>query len=119
VIPLSLAYTSSICLLWVRKKGITKLNILAPMGRMALTNYLMQTFLAIGIYYGIGLGLGGNIGPAIFLPLGLFVYLLQLAYSQWWLLRFQFGPFEYIWRILTYGQMLVMRRKYHKLSDSS
>jgi uncharacterized protein len=111
VIPLSLAYTSSICLRWVRKKqGNAKLRILAPMGRMALTNYLMQTFLAIAIYYGVGFGLGGNIGPTIFLPLGLIVYLLQLAYSQWWLHRFQYGPFEYIWRILTYGQLLAMRK---------
>ena len=111
VVPLSLAYTCSICLIWLKKQDNSKLNILAPMGRMALTNYLMQTFLAILIYYGVGLRLGGNIGPAIFLPLGVLVYLGQLAFSYLWFKFFNYGPFEYIWRWLTYGRALSLKRK--------
>lgn len=111
VVPLSLAYTASLCLYWVRKKGQTKLKKLAPMGRMALTNYLMQTFLAITIYYGVGLGLGGNIGPTVFLPLGVCVYLLQVVYSNGWFMYFNYGPFEYLWRTITYGKKLNMTGK--------
>ena len=106
VVPLSLAYTSVICLDWIKKKGNSKLKVLAPMGRMALTNYLMQTILGITIYYGVGLGFGGNIGPAIFIPIGLVVYAFQVLYSNLWFKYFNYGPFEWIWRMLTYGKRL-------------
>src|SRR6185503_19466050 len=82
VVPLSLAYTSIICLRWIKTKGNSKLKVLAPMGRMALTNYLMQTIIGITIYYGVGLGFGGNIGPALFIPIGLAVYAIQVLYSN-------------------------------------
>lgn len=106
VVPLCLAYTSMICLRWIRKKGNSKLKVLAPMGRMALTNYLMQTILGITIYYGVGFGFGGNIGPAIFIPIGLCVYAIQVLYSNIWFRYFNYGPLEWVWRMLTYGKRL-------------
>lgn len=106
VVPLCLAYTSVVCLHWVKKKGNTRLKILAPMGRMALTNYLMQTVIGIVIYYGVGLGFGGNIGPALFIPIGLAIYAFQVLYSNLWFKYFNYGPFEWIWRMLTYGKRL-------------
>lgn len=81
------------------------------MGRMALTNYLMQTVLGIFIYYGVGLGLGGDIGPSIFMPIGLGVYLFQVIYSNAWFRYFYYGPMEWIWRQLTYGKRLRFRRR--------
>jgi len=110
VVPLCLAYTSIICLRWVKKKGNSKLKVLAPMGRMALTNYLMQTIIGIALYYGVGFGFGGNIGPAIFIPIGLAVYALQILYSNWWFKYFNYGPMEWIWRQLTYGKRLPFRK---------
>jgi uncharacterized protein len=106
VVPLSLAYVSAICLQWIKKKGDSKWKILAPLGRMALTNYLMQTILGIIIYYGVGFGFGGNLGPTIFIPISLGIYVLQIIYSTWWLKYFNYGPFEWIWRMLTYGKRL-------------
>ena len=106
VVPLCLAYTSIICLRWIKKKGNSKLKVLAPMGRMALTNYLMQTIIGITLYYGVGFGFGGNIGPALFIPIGLAVYALQVLYSNLWFKYFNYGPFEWIWRMLTYGKYL-------------
>ena len=108
VVPLSLAYTSIICLRWIKKKGNSKLKVLAPRGRMALTNYLMQTIIGITIYYGVGFGFGGNIGPALFIPIGLCVYVIQLLYSNIWFKYFNYGPMEWIWRMLTYGKYLQM-----------
>jgi|SRR5215203_2275181 len=110
VVPLCLAYTSVICLRWIKKKGNSKLKVLAPMGRMALTNYLMQTIIGITLYYGVGFGFGGNIGPIVFIPIGLVVYSLQIAYSNWWFRYFNYGPMEWIWRQLTYGQRLPFRK---------
>lgn len=106
VVPLSLAFVSVICLHWVNKKSTSRLKFLAPMGRMALTNYLMQTIIGITIYYAVGFGLGGNIGPSYFIPIGLCVYALQVAYSNWWFKHFNYGPMEWIWRQLTYGKKL-------------
>lgn len=110
VVPMSLAYVAMICLYWHRKNGETKWRYLAPVGQMALTNYLMQTFIGIFLYYGIGLGLGGSIGPAIFFPIGLSVYLIQIIYSNLWMTHFRFGPMEWIWRQLTYGKRLPIQK---------
>ncbi len=110
VVPLSFAYTSALCLHWMNAKGNSRLKILAPMGRMALTNYLMQTVIGIVLYYGVGLGFGGNIGPALFIPIGIAVYTLQVLYSFWWFKYFQYGPLEWIWRQLTYGKGLPIKK---------
>lgn len=110
VVPLSLAYASSICLRWNKTNGNSKLKFLAPMGRMALTNYLMQTIIGITLYYGIGLGFGGNIGPAVFIPIGLGVYVLQIIYSNLWFRYFNYGPIEWIWRQMTYWKKLPLRK---------
>ena len=106
VVPLCFAYTSVICLHWIKKKANSKLKLLAPLGRMALTNYLMQTIIGITLYYGVGFSLGGNIGPAVFIPIGLGVYILQIIYSNIWFKYFNYGPMEWIWRMLTYGKQL-------------
>jgi len=110
VVPLCLAYTSVICLHWIKRKGNSKLKVLAPVGRMALTNYLMQTIIGITLYYGVGFGLGGNIGPAAFIPIGLAVYALQILYSNLWFKYFNYGPMEWIWRQLTYWKKLPLRK---------
>jgi len=110
VVPLCLAYVSMICLRWERKKGQTKFRFLAPMGRMALTNYLMQTVIGISIYYGVGLGLGSTIGPSLFVPIGIGVYLLQVAYSHLWFRYFNYGPMEWGWRMATYGKWLRLKK---------
>lgn len=111
VVPLSLAYTSSICLTWVKTGGQSWLRKLAPVGRMALTNYLMQTILSILIYYNIGLGLGTKFGPTLSFPIAIGIYLLQVIYSNIWFRYFQFGPLEWIWRQLTYGKRLPLRKQ--------
>ena len=118
VVPLSLAYASVICLHWIKKKGNSKLKVLAPLGRMALTNYLMQTIIGITLYYGVGFGFGGNIGPAIFIPIGLAVYVFQILYSNLWFKYFNYGPMEWIWRQLTYWKKLPLRKQ-NKLSRNS
>lgn len=113
VVPLCLAYVSAICLQWIKKDGNTKWKLLAPVGRMALTNYLMQSIIGVILYYGIGFGLGGNIGPSIYFPIGICVYILQIIYSTWWMKYFNYGPFEWIWRQLTYWKRLPLRKQHH------
>ncbi len=110
VVPLSLAYMASICLFWVKTNGENKWKRLAPVGRMAMTNYIMQTVLSIFIFYGVGLGFGGHVGPVIFFPVAIAIYMLQVIYSNWWFRHFNYGPLEWIWRQLTYGKRLPLKK---------
>lgn len=84
---------------------------LAAVGRMALTNYLVQTVIGTLIFYGHGLGLFGSVGRVGQMTVVLGVWTLQLIYSQPYLDRFRFGPVEWLWRSLTYGRAQPMRRE--------
>ena len=75
---------------------------LAAVGRMALSNYLAQTLIAVTIFHGYGLGFYGKIGPALGLLITLVIFALQIVISIWWLRRFYFGPVEWLWRSLSY-----------------
>ena len=78
---------------------------IACTGRMPLTNYLMQTVICTAIFYGWGLGLWGQVGPAASLGLALAIYfVIQVPWSVWWLRRHDSGPLEKLWSRLTYGR---------------
>lgn len=109
VVPLALAYAAGFILLWRQVDWRYLLGLAAPVGRMALSNYLAQTLLGIGIFYGIGLGWGLQVGPITYTTVGLFLFAGQFAVSTWWLRRFRYGPMEWLWRRLSYGQALAMR----------
>lgn len=111
IIPLSMAYVCALCLLWMNTKWQNRLLIFAPVGRMALTNYVSQSVISIFIFYGIGLGLGGKVGPTIYIPIGILIYCLQILLSQIWLNYFEFGPLEWLWRMLTYGKRFNLMTK--------
>ncbi len=85
------------------------LSIFAPVGRMALTNYITQSVVCVLIFYGIGLGLMAQVGPAAALLISLAVFGVQILWSHWWLAHFRFGPLEWLWRVATYGKLQPMR----------
>ena len=78
---------------------------IAPVGRMALTNYLMQSIICTFIFYGHGLGYYGSVPRIGQLGIMVGVWILQIIYSKYWLDRFKFGPFEWLWRSLTYWKI--------------
>jgi uncharacterized protein len=86
------------------------LSALAPAGRMALTNYLLQSVICTFIFSGYGLGYFEQLPRAWQVPFVLGFYSLQVALSHWWLGRFRFGPMEWLWRAATYLQWPPMRR---------
>ena len=85
-------------------------HALASVGRMALTNYLMQSIIAAFIFYGWGLGYFGSLSRSEFVPIVLGVWAFQLVVSPLWLARFRFGPMEWVWRSLTYWKITPMRK---------
>lgn len=100
---LMLFYISAICLSALHPPWGRRLQILAPVGRMALSNYLLQSIACTLIFYGYGLSLFGKVGAAWRIVLTLGIYLLQIPLSHWWMGRFLYGPAEWVWRSLTYG----------------
>ncbi|OJH37192.1 DUF418 domain-containing protein [Cystobacter ferrugineus] len=103
-------YASGVVLLFQREAWQRRLRVLAPVGRMALTNYLCQSVLGLLMYYGFGLGLMGRVGPVASIALTLAVFAVQVALSHAWLARFRFGPAEWLWRSLTYGKAQPFRQ---------
>ncbi len=111
ILPLSAGYASLLCLIWIGPSGNKLLHHFAPVGRMALTNYVGQSVICTLIFYGTGLGLGGKMGPTLYLPVGFAVYLFQVMASRFWLRRFRFGPLEWLWRMLTYGSWIPLKKR--------
>ena len=95
-------YVSAIVLLVQKKRWHERLEPLAPVGRMALTNYLLQSIIATLFFYGYGLGFYREFGPAFGLAFVILVFLGQVKFSAWWLDHYDYGPMEWFWRTLTY-----------------
>lgn len=109
-LPLALAWLS-LLVLGLGTPGVARvLSWLAPAGRMALTNYLLQSLVASTLFFGYGFGLWGQVGRAGQVGLVLAVFVLQVLASHWWLARYRFGPMEGLWRWLSYGARPQLRR---------
>jgi uncharacterized protein len=102
---LAIGYAATVGLLVA--DGRRFLNAFAPVGRMALTNYLTHSIVCVTLSYGFGLGLWWRLGAAKAMAIAAAILLVQLPLSAWWLARFRFGPVEWIWRRLTYGRPLL------------
>lgn len=107
-LPACLGYVGLVVTL-LHSRGVgSYIRVLAAPGRMALTNYLMQSLLCMGYFYGIGLGHWGmpRAQQVVFVAV---VYAAQVAFSHWWLARFHYGPMEWLWRGFTYRQLPPLR----------
>ncbi len=82
----------------------------AAVGQMALTNYLLHTVICTTIFYGHGLGYYGSVDRLEQIGVVVGVWVVQLVASPLWLRRFRFGPAEWVWRSLTYGERPPLRR---------
>ena len=78
---------------------------------MALTCYISQSVIGMLLFYGIGLGRGADTGLTATEGIVLGVYLFQVVFCLVWLRFFRFGPLEWIWRMLTYGQWFSLLKK--------
>ena len=99
---LAIGYAATIALLVV--DGRRFIRVFGPVGRMALTNYLMHSVICVTLSYGFGFGLWWRIGAAKATAIALIIIALQIPISALWLSRYRYGPVEWIWRRLTYGR---------------
>jgi uncharacterized protein len=102
-VVLAAGYAASIVGLASVPAGQRMLAWAAPVGRMALTNYLGQSLILGWIFYGYGFGLFGKLSVSTAFTIGVVVYAMQAAISAWWLGRYRYGPVEWLWRSLMYG----------------
>ncbi len=110
VYPMGFAYAAGFALAFSRSEEAPGWKLLANPGRMACTNYLGQSVIGILLFYGIGLGLGNRVGLLGTELIALGVYAFQILFSSLWMRAFAFGPVEWVWRMLTYGKRLPLRR---------
>ncbi len=99
--PLALAYAAGFVLLW--RSAYPLLRHLVPVGRMALTNYLLHSIVGTLLFFGIGFGMVGKLQPLSIYAVGVAIFATQMLLSRWWLNHHEQGPMERLWRTLTYA----------------
>lgn len=109
VIPMALGIVGLIAILWNSKPGLFK--YFKPIGKMALTNYLLQTIISMLFFYGAGFGFIGKFSYWQSHLFVLIVFTLQIIFSTLWLRSFAYGPFEWIWRCMTYWRWIPLKKK--------
>lgn len=95
------AYVGGMMLFFGTPAGQRLRDLLAPAGRMALSNYLMQSLIAALVFHGYGLGLIGHVSPLTTALIALAIFTAQLVISRWWMARFAYGPLEWLLRLIT------------------
>lgn len=98
-----LVLVSVFTLLFQTEKYARVLRIFAPLGKMSLTSYVMQSVIGTFIYYGFGLGLYQTTGASYSLLIGITLALLQGSFSAWWLRHHKQGPLEALWHRATWA----------------
>ena len=116
---LALGVIALVAMLWQRTRWKLLLAWLAPVGRMALTNYLLQTIICVFIFYGYGFGQFGHLRASTVTLIALAIFLFQILLSALWLKYFSYGPMEWVWRQLTYGRRLSLRKRQGGSSSNS
>jgi uncharacterized protein len=106
---LSMSYACVFILILQSRYMYRSLLWIANIGRMALTNYLTHSIIGMFLFYRTGFGLHGKLGYLAGITIAIGIYAMQIPFSVWWLRRFRFGPMEWLWRSLTYGELQPMR----------
>jgi uncharacterized protein len=109
-VVLAVGYGAVILVLMDAPRTARALAFFAPLGRMAFTNYLLQSLVCGVIFFGYGLGRFGQMALAPAFTLGVVIYVVQMVLSAYWLRYFRFGPMEWLWRTAMYGKRQAMIR---------
>ncbi|MEV1014075.1 DUF418 domain-containing protein [Micromonospora sp. NPDC049801] len=101
---LAAAYAATLLEFFATDRGRRIVTVLAPAGRMSLSNYLGQSVLCVLVFTGVGLGLAGAVAPPVVLLVAVAIYGVQVAASAAWMARFRYGPAEWLLRAWTEQQ---------------
>lgn len=110
VVSTMLFVASSILWLYINQQAKTFFNALATIGKMTLTNYMIQNLIGLIVFSGVGFAVWNTQPIWFYVVLAIVVFTAQVYFSKWWLSRYQYGPIEWIWRSLSYGKLLAIKK---------
>lgn len=108
---LVLIYLSGFLLLLRLPRVAQRLDLFSRLGRMTLTIYFLHTIFYSFLFYSYGLRLYASLSPLELYAVSLGYFLAAAFLSRWWLHRFYFGPLEWLWRSITYGRWLPLKKQ--------
>ncbi len=109
-VSMTLILIAVFVILYKKSKPQKWLSKFAPYGRMALTNYFFQSIVGTFILFGWGLGFLGELRNVYTFIIALFMILVQMLLSNWWLKNFRYGPLEWLWRSLTFLRVFPLKK---------
>ncbi|MFP2994459.1 DUF418 domain-containing protein [Spongiivirga sp. MCCC 1A20706] len=109
-ILLTLIIIFSFCLLFLKPKSQRFFLKFSSYGRMALSNYVLQSIIGTFLLYGWGLGYLGDLRNIYTFLIAIVIIILQILASNFWLKHFHFGPLEWLWRSLTYFKRIPLKK---------
>jgi uncharacterized protein len=100
-------FTSS-CIIWLYVSGKVKniFSALQTIGKMTLTNYLIQNIISFVLF----IYLKPNWDLQWYFLTACGVFLIQILYSKWWLKKYNYGVLEWLWRCLSYGRIFQLKK---------
>lgn len=101
-------YIGILCLLFIHHNTAHYLKPLSNVGKMALSNYVMQTVFCVAFFKLTGLT--GQLQMGVLFLLSLVIFAIQMLYSSWWLKYYQYGLLEWAWRSLTFGKLQKLKK---------
>ena len=107
---LMLVFVSAICWLYKKNKMKHLFASVQAVGKMTLSNYVMQNFISILLFSGFGFGFLGKVPLFAYITIALIIYFAQTFFSKWWLSKYNYGFVEWIWRQLTYMKKLPLKK---------
>lgn len=110
VAPLAMVYVGLFMLGFQSASGKKILSVLAPVGKMAFSNYIMQSLIGNFVFLHAGLGYIGKVGPLYYTLFGISVFIVQIILSTVWLKYFNYGPVEWLWRSATYKKWQAFKK---------
>jgi uncharacterized protein len=105
---LCLGYAAALTLAFMKNPRRKIYGYFSKVGRMALTNYLTQSLVLTFLAYGWGMGLALKLNGFQVLGISFLLYFAQVIFSGLWLSKFKYGPFEWVWRCITYWRILLL-----------
>ncbi|WP_149182296.1 DUF418 domain-containing protein [Streptomyces sp. TRM49041] len=108
---LAAAYAATVLRTLAGPRGRRPAAVLAPAGRMTLTNYLTQSLVLAFVFTGFGAALVGRLAPAYVTLTALALFAAQVVFSRWWLARYSYGPVEWVLRAVTLARRPRRREK--------
>jgi len=109
-LAMTLLYIAIFAILYRKVKPEKWLSKFAPYGRIALTNYVLQSIIGTALLYGWGLGYLGELQNIYTFLIAILFIVLQVWISKIWLQHFAYGPLEWLWRSLTFFKIFPIRK---------